>query len=165
MRNLGSKLAEWLAANPEYAGRRQRLAVDVARIEWAFIEAFDGAERAPLTLEQIATLMPARSLALQPHLQLIALEYAADDLVLELHDRQKREASEAGVGHESGLEAPSSCPGCAASRPGLRRIAWSFTVYYRRLKREEFLTLAAIRRGLPLGEALDAGIQRVADGW
>ena len=57
LRNLGSQLAEWLAANPRYAGRRHALAVDVARIEWAFVEAFDSAERAPLTLEQIATLM------------------------------------------------------------------------------------------------------------
>ena len=46
LRNLGSKLVEWLAATiPAFAGRRHRLAVDVARIEWAFIEAFDNAER------------------------------------------------------------------------------------------------------------------------
>jgi hypothetical protein len=49
MRNLGSKLVEWLAAHPQHAGRRQRLALDVVRIEWAFVEAFDNAERTPLT--------------------------------------------------------------------------------------------------------------------
>ncbi len=101
MRNLGSKLAEWLARNSQFAGRRQRLALDVARIEWAFVEAFDGAEREPLTLDQIATLDAASLLALQPHLQLIAMDYQADDLVLALHDRQKRETSEAGQRHES----------------------------------------------------------------
>jgi hypothetical protein len=31
-------------------------------------------------------------------------------------------------------------------------------VFYRRLEREEFLTLAAIRQGLPLAEALAAGL-------
>src|ERR1035438_4352950 len=36
LRSLGSKLAEWLAANPRWVGRRHRLAVDVVRIEWAF---------------------------------------------------------------------------------------------------------------------------------
>lgn len=41
LRNLGSQLPEWLVAHPSYAGRRHRLAVDVARIEWAFIQAFD----------------------------------------------------------------------------------------------------------------------------
>ena len=35
LRNLGSKLPEWLAAHPEHTGRRHRLAVDLARIEWA----------------------------------------------------------------------------------------------------------------------------------
>src|SRR5246127_5615921 len=43
LRNLGSKLADWLAANPQFTGRRHRLAIDVVRIEWAFIEAFDNA--------------------------------------------------------------------------------------------------------------------------
>src|SRR5580658_6232026 len=52
LRNLGSKLAEGLAAHPSFAGRRHRLAVDVVRIEWAFVEAFDGAENTPLTLDQ-----------------------------------------------------------------------------------------------------------------
>ena len=50
LRNLGAHLPEWLQANPAYAGRRHWLAVDVARIEWAFVEAFDSAEHAPLTL-------------------------------------------------------------------------------------------------------------------
>ncbi len=45
LRNLGSQLPAWLAADPHRAGRRHRLAVDVARIEWAFVEAFDNAER------------------------------------------------------------------------------------------------------------------------
>ena len=43
LRNLGLHLAEWLARNPHFAGRRARLAHDVARVEWAFVEAFDGA--------------------------------------------------------------------------------------------------------------------------
>jgi hypothetical protein len=157
MRNLGSQMVEWLARNPEYAGRRRWLAIDVAHIEWAFIEAFDSAEREPLTLDQIATLDGESRLALQPHLRLIELDYAADELALALHVRQKRETSEAGLEHDSGPEAP-------ARLPKLRRkLIWvaahrvEFTVYYRRLKREEFLTLASLGRGLPLGEALEAG--------
>jgi len=33
LRNLGSSLPQWLAANPSYAGNRAQMAVDVARIE------------------------------------------------------------------------------------------------------------------------------------
>ena len=165
LRNLGSKLVEWLAAHPQYAGRRQRLALDVVRIEWAFIEAFDNAERTPLTLDQIATLDGRSPLGLQPHLQLLALDYAADDLVLALHKQQKRGTSEAGVKHEDSLEQDQG-PEPPAKLPRLRRRpTWvaahrlENAVYYRRLEREEFLTLADLRAGQPLGEALEAGFR------
>ena len=63
LRNLGSQLVEWLEANPGWAGRRHGLAVDVARVEWAFVEAFDNAEHTPLTTDQIATLDAGSRLA------------------------------------------------------------------------------------------------------
>jgi hypothetical protein len=160
MRNLGSKLPEWLAANPTGAGRRWRLAIDVARIEWAFIEAFDNAEHAPLTLEQIATLDAGSRLALQPHLNLLALDYAADDLVLALHDHEKRQTSEAGVKQEEGPEAPAKLPKLRRRPKWVAAHRVDLTVYYRRLHRDEFMTLAAIRRGLPLAEALEAGFEK-----
>ncbi|MGD0892588.1 MAG: DNA-binding domain-containing protein [Terracidiphilus sp.] len=159
LRNLGSKLPEWLAANPQWAGRRNRLAIDVARIEWAFVEAFDNAERTPLTLDQIATLDAGSRLALQPHLQLIALEYAADDLVLALHDREKRQTSEAGVKQEDGPQAPAKLPRLRRRPTWVAAHRLDFSVYYRRLHRDEFFTLAAIRRGLALGDALEAGFE------
>jgi hypothetical protein len=55
-------------------------------------------------------------------------------------------------------------PSEPAKLPKLRRRStWlashrvDFSVYYRRLQREEFLTLAAIREGLPLVDAIEAG--------
>jgi hypothetical protein len=165
LRNLGWKLVEWLAAHAQHTGRRHRLALDVARIEWAFIEAFDNAERTPLTLDKIATLDGNSQLGLQPHLRLLSLDYAADDLVLALHKRQKRGTSEAGVKHEDDAEQDQGDES-PAKLPRLRRRAtWvaahrlENAVYYRRLEREEFLTLSAIHDGQPLGEALDAGFR------
>ncbi len=162
LRNLGSKLAEWLAAHPKFAGRRQRLALDVARIEWAFVEAFDNAERTPLTLDQIATLDGGSALGLQPHLRLLALDYAADDLVLSLHKQQKRGATEAGVKHEDGPEPPVRLPRLRRRPTWLAAHRFDNAVYYRRLEREEFLTLGAIRAGMGLGEALQAGFNESA---
>jgi len=159
LRNLGSKLPEWLAANPNCTGRRNRLALDVARIEWAFVEAFDNADRAPLTLDQIATLDAGSRLGLQPHLRLIALDYEADDLVLALHGQQKRETSEAGLKHDEGPAAPAKLPRLRRKPTWVAAHRVDLSVYYRRLKREEFLTLAAIRRGLPLAEALESGFR------
>ena len=153
LRNLGSKLPEWLKLNPLWSGRRHCLA-----IEWAFIEAFDSGERDPLTLEQIATLDADSRLALQPHVQLVALDYPVDDLVLALHHTEKRQTSEAGVKHHDESTAPAKLP------PLRRRATWlvahrvDLSVYYLRIRHEEFQTLAAIRRGVPLGEAIEAGI-------
>jgi len=90
---------------------------------------------------------------------LIAMDYAADDLVLALHDTEKRQTSEAGVKQEDGPEPPAKLPKLR------RRVTWvaahrvDLSVYYRRLERDEFHTLAAIERGLPLGEALEAGFE------
>jgi hypothetical protein len=172
LRNLGSKLVEWLTAHPEFTGRRHALAVDVARVEWAFVEAFDSAQRAPLTLAQVAALDGTSRLVLQPHLRLMALQYAAEDLVLSLHQREKRQASEAGLEHEPEHEPEHEADheaghaeenGAPAKLPALRRRAtWlaahrvDLSVYYRRLEREEFLMLEALEKGRPLGEAIEA---------
>jgi hypothetical protein len=44
LRNLGSKLPKWLESHPEFYPRRHSLLLDVARLEWAYVEAFDGAD-------------------------------------------------------------------------------------------------------------------------
>lgn len=157
LRNLGSKLPAWVAAHPEHTGRRHRLAVDMAKLEWAFVEAFDAAELAPLTQRQIAALQADSRLALQPYLQLVALEYPADDLVIELHRREKRQTSEAGVAHEEDSGAQTSVPKLRPRPIWLAVHRVDLSVYYRRIGREEFQTLEAIRSGSPLGEALEAG--------
>jgi len=159
LRNLGSRLAEWLAAHPGYAGRRHRLALDVARIEWAFVEAFDSANLAPLTAAEVARLDGSSRLVLQPHLQLMALDYPADDLVLGLHAGQKRGASEAGVRPEDGPTMPARLPRLRRKATWLAAHRVELSVYYRRLEREEFLTLAALRKGRTLGAALEAGFE------
>lgn len=159
LRNLGSSLPAWLEQNPEFAGRRHAVALDVARVEWAFIEAFDNAEVQPLTLNQIAALDADSPLALQPHVRLLALGCAADELSIALHQREKSQASEAGVRHAAAQSLPSSLQRLR------RRSIWvaahrvDLSVYYRRLAPEEYRTLAAIRASQPLGVALEAGFQ------
>jgi len=156
LRNLGSKLAEWLADHPEFTGRRHALAVDVARIEWAFVEAFDSAEHVPLALSQIAALDGGSQLALQPHLRLMALNYPADDLVLSLHSREKRQTSEAGIEHEEEAVPPVTLPRLRRRPTWLAAHRVEYAVYYRRLTQEEFLMLSAFHRGESLGEALES---------
>jgi hypothetical protein len=92
-------------------------------------------------------------------LRLLALDYAADDLVLALHKQQKRGATEAGVRHDDGQEPPVRLPRFRRRPTWLAAHRFDNAVYYRRLEREEFLTLEAIRAGQPLGEALETGFR------
>jgi hypothetical protein len=158
LRNLGAQLIEWLAINPHFAGRRADLALDVARIEWAFVEAFDGAEHEPLTIDQIATLDGRSYLGLQPHLQLVELVYPIDDLVLNLHKHEKRQTTEAGLQHDEDNHAPAKLGQLRRKPTFLAAHRVDYSVYYLRLKRGEFHTLCAIRAGQPLAEAIEAGV-------
>jgi len=165
LRNLGSKLVEWLIANPQWTGRRHALAIDLARIEWAFVEAFDSPERTPLTVEEIATLEGGSRLALQPHVQLLALNYPADDIALALHGKEKRQTSEAGVRHEDEADVPVRLPRLRRRSTWVAAHRVDLNVYYRRMEREEYQTLATIREGRVLADALEAGFDgsRVPD--
>jgi hypothetical protein len=154
LRNLGSKLAEWLTQSPHYAGRKVKLAIDVIRAEWACIEAFDDAEFAPLKLDEIVALGANPQLALQPYVQLLALDYPADDLVLDMHKRQRRESSEAGTRPDA-LEEEEFTPLKLRKRAtwlAIHRLDYS--LYYKRLTLPEYRTLTALRSGTRLAEAL-----------
>jgi hypothetical protein len=155
LRNLGSKLAEWMTENSQYAGRKAKQAIDVIRVEWACIEAFDGAEFAPLRLDEIAALGANPQLALQPYVQLLALDYPADDLVLDMHKRQRRESSEAGTRPEASEDdefAPLRLRK-GATQLAIHRVDYS--LYYKRLSLPEYRTLIALRSGNTLAEALE----------
>ena len=45
LRNLGSRLEAWLRAHPEHIAKFEQIALDMVRLEWAEIEAFDEAAK------------------------------------------------------------------------------------------------------------------------
>jgi hypothetical protein len=157
LRNLGANLPEWLEQNPSFAGRRHAVAVDVARVEWAFVESFDSDENHPLTLGQIAALDANSPLTLQPHVRLLALGCAADELAIALHQREKAQTSEAGVRPASGQSPLTALPRVHRRSTWVAAHRVDLSVYFRRLAPEEYRTLAAIRAGQPLGAALESG--------
>ena len=105
-------------------------------MEWAFVEAFDRRGTRPAHPEQISTLDGESRLGLQPHLQLVALDFPVDDLVLTLHKHEKRQTSEAGVRHEDEEQAPAKLPPLRRRQTWLAAHRVDFSVYYLRLKRE-----------------------------
>jgi len=156
LRNLGSNLLDWLFQNPHFAGRKIKLALDVVRVEWACIEAFDNSEFAPLNIEEIAALGANPQLALQPYVQLLALDYPADDLVLDMHRRQRRESSEAGARPEADQDEDFTPLRLRKHATWLAIHRVDYSLYYKRLTQPEYRTLTGLRAGLTLAEALES---------
>jgi hypothetical protein len=156
LRNLGSALEAWLGERPEHAGKRPELALDVVRLEWAYIEAFDNAAERALTLADLSQLDGESRLSLQPHLRLLHLLYSVDDFVIDVHRRQASQsvASNAvtGTKRSSSRRVPASVKRVDIFL-GVHR--YENAVYYKRLDSEEYQLLRALEAGNTLGEALE----------
>jgi hypothetical protein len=162
LRNLGSRLPAWLAAHPEFAGDRDELAIDVACLEWAYAEAFDLAKVAPLGAEVIAQFGGDAHIGLQPHLQLLALSYPVDDLVLSVHQNRPPAEVSSQASSEVHLTSEIQIPDVEQCDTWMAVHRYDLMVYYRRLAREEYELLNALRRGASLGEALEAAFLNTA---
>ncbi|HLH40347.1 MAG TPA: DNA-binding domain-containing protein [Bryobacteraceae bacterium] len=152
LRDLGSRLESWLRAHPEYAGRRLALALDMIRLEWAHIEAWDAKEERVLGPEDLLEPGPRLKIRLQPFVRLLALDYPVDKLRLSVNAGEHETAS------NLVLKKVRRRIGSAA-RMKPRRIyvavhRLDFSIYYRRLSVEEFTLLSALRDGRTAGAAL-----------
>lgn len=159
LRNLGSKLPQWLEAHPELAPRRYKLLLDIARLEWAYVEAFDSAEYAPLTTADFTDLGAESRLFLQPHLQLLDLSYPVDELVLAVHQQTPPSDIMSNAVTERKQVKRARLPQMRRSRIQLAVHRFENSVYYRRIDHEAFLLLSALQAGIPLGQALEAAFK------
>lgn len=156
LRDLGSRLPGWLLTHPEYGASNLTLALDMVRLEWAHVEAFDGPAEKVLGPEDLLELNPRMKFRLQPYITLLALNYPVDDLHLKV--------SELAEGHGEASNAPLR----HKERRAVRRFSLKpesiyvavhridEAVYYRRLDADEFQLLDALRIGKPVGEAIDS---------
>ena len=162
LRNLGSRLEGWLRKHRRWAGSRQNLAVDMARLEWADIEAFDGKMEPPLQPEDLAGVHPARlRLRLQPYVSLLDLRYPVDDLLLEV----RKNADDLDVASNAFNERRKRKRVGAVAK--LKPTPLYLTVYrlhedvyFRRLERDEFMILSALQAGKSLSAAIDLGLRK-----
>lgn len=162
LRNLGSKLENWLCKHPSFAGNRLNLAIDMVRLEWADIEAFDGASVPALKKENIVGADPATlRLRLQPYVQLLALRYPVDDLLLAVKGKNQDDddfASNAiSEKHRSKRVAAVARLKPAAIFLVVHRV--DYFVYFRRIDREEFNILTALGAGKTLERAITSAFR------
>jgi len=157
MRNLGRFLVDFIQAHPELVEPRYPLALDMARLEWAHIEAFDNAALPALREQDLRDANPRRlRLRLQPYLTLLRLEHELDDFLIDVRRGQglRSEASNAvGNRHQPSIQRPT----CRfPSKPCYLAVhRYRDSVFYKRLTPAQFALLGALSRGLPLEQALE----------
>ncbi len=156
LRNLGSRLPQWLIAHPDHSAPHTRLAIEMAQLEWAHIESFDNPAWPPLTPEQMAAIGEDSVLTLQPHLRLVEAHAAIDDALISLRE-DEGDSDSASNNASTGFSARRTrrmrtLPG----KPVFIAVhRFDDSVYYRRLDPEDFHLLKAIRGGATLSRAID----------
>ena len=155
MRNLGRRLEDFLRAHPDLTAPHERLAVDVARVEWARVLAFDDPEKRRLQPEQIATVPADRlRISLQPYITLLELSHPVDELLLKL---KESEIETGAFSNAVSSDRPRRRMRLTA-RPSRKPIYLAvhrhkLSVYYKRLEPEAFQLLTALRNDAPLEAA------------
>ena len=158
LRNLGSRLEEWLRANPKWIHPHERLALDMVRLEWADTESFDAADDPPLSLDAVQKLGMDPVLRLQPHLRLLDVMYPVDDLLLQIREESDDASDDASNAFaEPRKRARLKSVRSMKPKPLFIVVHRSdFSVYFKRVDPEAFAMLAALRNGKTLSQAVEA---------
>jgi Putative DNA-binding domain len=162
LRNLGSQLESWLRKHPKWAGGKQALALDIVRLEWADIEAFDGQAEPALRPEDLAGAAGANlRLRLQPYVRLLSFRYPVDDLLLAV--RKDDEDTDFASNAFQERRKRKRVQAVAKLKPAAIFLAvhrLDYSVYFRRIEAEEFAILSALREGKTIGKAIDAAFRK-----
>jgi hypothetical protein len=160
LRNLCSRLEQFLREEPRWTAPHTRLAREIARFEWAQTVAFDGEARPVLTPAEVAATPPTRlKLGIQPYVTLLALDHAVDDYVIAVKKRDALRHAASNTS-ESARKATPSRPRKVAP-PRRERICLAVhrvdnLLYYKRLEAPAFRILEALRTGRTLAQAVVA---------
>src|SRR5712664_3456660 len=162
LRNLGARLETWLRQNPSWIRNRRELALDMVRLEWAAIEAFDGPEKPTLRSEDLREMDAAnRQLSIQPYVRLLELHYPVDDLLLEVKHGDDTPDFASNAMQERRKR--SRVRAVAKLQPAQIFLAvhrLDFSVYFRRIEPEEFALLSALRSGKTIERAIEAAFRK-----
>jgi hypothetical protein len=165
LRNLGAQLEPWLHQHPKWLLDRKALALDMVRLEWADIEVFDGQAKPALRAADLAaSANPNLRLNLQPYIRLLDLKYPVDDLLLAVRDGDSEDSDFASNAFQE-RKKKKKVHAVATLQPAqiflvVHRL--DFSVYFRRISREEFHMLTALRRGKGIQPAIEMAFRNSA---
>ncbi len=143
LRDLGARLPAFVAGNAPYDA--DPLIADLARLEWAFVEAFDAPDAPPLDTHAIAAASEddwaGAHVLLHPSVQRVVMEHPAD------------------------VYRASARKGEAPVRPDKRRV---YMIVYRGPESLQYIDIEplafALLERLAAGEPLASACERIADG-
>ena len=156
LRYLGREIVNFIDEQPTLTAPYTEMARDMARFEWAQVEAFDAESRPPLTIDDLLGKDPAQTrLTLQRYVSLLDLNYAVDHLLLAVKKQPTRsEASNATDGISHG---PRRRRSAKAEKVRLVVHRLNNVVYLKRLVPEAFAILTALASGATIAEAVQCG--------
>jgi hypothetical protein len=161
LRNLGSRLVEFIEEQPELVLPQFAMCLDMARFEWAQVLAFDSEARPPLTVDDLLGKDPAKlRVSLQPYISLLELGYPLDDFVMTVKKRDKAMRNEASNAVEANRQTERQ------SRIRLPRAQTVYLsvhrhhddLYYKRLEPQAFAILTQLRDGATVAQAAAAAL-------
>jgi len=155
LRNLGSRLVKFIEVNPKWTAPHQKLALDMARLEWAHTEAFDNEYKPPLKTDDLSGLDAAKiRLQLQPHLTLLKLENEVDDFLIELKRNSGLRNEASNAVEENHRRAKTKLPRKLKRRENFLAVhRYQDLVYYKRIEPGQFHLLSALQSGATLEKA------------
>ena len=158
LRNLGHALAEWLGGRPQYTCGRHAQALDMVRLEWAHIVAFDGPSAQPLRAEDLLRPRPGLRMSLQPYMTLLELQHAVDDLRIRVNRKADLHGATSNAATAHKHRAKRRRTARRAKAPiyvAVHRL--DDMVYYRRLEPEAYRILRWLERGDSIATAIENG--------
>ncbi len=156
MRNLGSRLEAWLRAHPDHVAGFEPIALDMVRLEWAEIEAFDEAAKPKLAPADLPGLGPDPKFELQPYVRLLDLSYPVDDLLIRVRNEEQETAMVSNAVTERVRRRARRRRLPHSERVFLAVHRADNSVYFKRIDQEAYAILCALRDGKTLSEAVDA---------
>ena len=166
LRDLGSRLGQFLEEEPEWIKSYPRLARDIVQLEWAHIVAFDSEALPPLEIDELLGQDPATlQLQLQPHLTLLACDYPVDEYILSVRRREEPQ----GEASNAVAERVKKKPVKKVTRPTAEKI-WMAVhrsdngVYYKRLEPAAYVLLTQLRADASLPAACEAAMSKFPSG-
>jgi len=169
LRNLCSRLAQFLEEQPSWTAPHTDAAIDLARFEWAQIVAFDGETLRPFDQTSLAQADPETlRVCLQPYMTLLHLEHAVDEYVLAVKQgdhalrgtasqavikRRKTRAAKSKTGKDGSTISGEAINGLAKETLDVVVHRVDNTLYYKRLDPVAAVLLRALEAGQPIASA------------